>query len=107
MNEDNTNLTVAERSAWVESKMFGLSRAIEAFGIDRFKKNSGKAVRGFNFVLNNLFANPGMAMHQDESVTTSVNKTEKLKEAAKKATNLAKSKAETIYASASYQPSQT
>lgn len=104
VNEDNTNLTVAERSAWVESKLFGLSRAIEAFGIDRFRKNSVKAVSGFNHVLNNLFANPSMAMQHEGPVSTTMNKTEKLMGAAKKATNLAKSKAETIYASASYQP---
>ncbi|KAH9630052.1 hypothetical protein HF086_008022, partial [Spodoptera exigua] len=31
--------TVARRSAWIDSQVFGFSRAIRAFGVDRFKKN--------------------------------------------------------------------
>uniref|UniRef100_A0A1B6LL22 PRELI/MSF1 domain-containing protein n=1 Tax=Graphocephala atropunctata TaxID=36148 RepID=A0A1B6LL22_9HEMI len=108
VSDEDSSLTVAERSAWVESKMFGLSRAIEAFGIDRFRKNTQKAVNGFNYVLNNMFPKVEVTPQEDSvNYSTSVSGKEKLMGAAKKATHLAKTKAETIYASASYQPSQT
>ncbi|XP_031627387.1 protein preli-like isoform X1 [Contarinia nasturtii] len=47
--------TIAIRSAWIDSQVFGFSRAIRAFGCDRFKKNCIKMVNGFNFVLNSMF----------------------------------------------------
>lgn len=106
VNDEDANLTIAERSAWIESKMFGLSRAIEAFGIDRFRKNSQKAVNGFNFVLQNMFPKTLLLTSQEQpNSSMSVPRKEKLMDAAKKATHLAKSKAETIYTTASYQPS--
>ncbi|XP_046686034.1 protein preli-like [Homalodisca vitripennis] len=108
VSDEDASLTVAERSAWVESKMFGLSRAIEAFGIDRFRKNTQKAVNGFSYVLNNMFPKTEVISQEDSvNSSSSVSGKEKLMDAAKKATHLAKTKAETIYASASYQPSQT
>uniref|UniRef100_A0A1B6K362 PRELI/MSF1 domain-containing protein n=1 Tax=Homalodisca liturata TaxID=320908 RepID=A0A1B6K362_9HEMI len=108
VSDEDASLTVAERSAWVESKMFGLSRAIEAFGIDRFRKNTQKAVNGFTYVLNNMFPKTEVISQEDSvNSSSSVSGKEKLMDAAKKATHLAKTKAETIYASASYQPSQT
>jgi hypothetical protein len=103
VNDEDANLTVAERSAWVESKMFGLSRAIEAFGVERFRKNAKKAVKGFNFVLQNMFPKTFVSVTQEH--TGPVAGKETLMDAAKKATHLAKTKAETIYATASYQPS--
>uniref|UniRef100_A0A1B6FJ75 PRELI/MSF1 domain-containing protein n=1 Tax=Cuerna arida TaxID=1464854 RepID=A0A1B6FJ75_9HEMI len=108
VSDEDASLTVAERSAWVESKMFGFSRAIEAFGIDRFRKNTQKAVNGFSYVLNNMFPKTEV-ISQEDSVNSSpsISGKEKLMDAAKKATHLAKTKAETIYASTSYQPSQT
>lgn len=105
VNDEDANLTVAERSAWVESKLYGFSRAIEAFGIDRFRKNTRKAVNGFNYVLQNMFPKTYLALSQEQSnPSISVTGKEKLMDAAKKATHLAKTKAETIYATA-YQPS--
>ncbi|CAF4797360.1 protein preli-like [Pieris napi] len=47
--------TVALRSAWVDSQVFGFSRAIRAFGVDRFRKNASHMVNGFNYVLSNMF----------------------------------------------------
>ncbi|CAH4031425.1 protein preli-like [Pieris brassicae] len=47
--------TVALRSAWVDSQVFGFSRAIRAFGVDRFRKNASQMVNGFNYVLSNMF----------------------------------------------------
>ncbi|XP_026318062.1 protein preli-like isoform X2 [Hyposmocoma kahamanoa] len=47
--------TVAKRSAWVDSQVFGFSRAIRAFGVDRFRKNATQMVNGFNLVLASMF----------------------------------------------------
>lgn len=43
--EENPDRTIAIRSAWVDSQVFGFSRAIRSFGFERFKKNCGKMVR--------------------------------------------------------------
>ncbi|XP_072930211.1 protein preli-like [Epargyreus clarus] len=47
--------TVARRSAWIDSQVFGFSRAIRAFGVDRFRKNASQMVNGFNHVLHAMF----------------------------------------------------
>ncbi|XP_063367267.1 protein preli-like [Cydia amplana] len=47
--------TVAKRSAWIDSQVFGFSRAIRAFGVDRFRKNCSQMYNGFNGVLHSLF----------------------------------------------------
>lgn len=38
--------TVAKRSAWIDSQVFGFSRAIRAFGVERFRKNTTQMVSG-------------------------------------------------------------
>lgn len=43
-NSENPHSTIAVRSAWIDSQVMGLGRAIKAFGIDRFKKNCSKMV---------------------------------------------------------------
>ena len=70
----NDNWTVAERMAWIDSKYgYGISRAVQAFGYDRFRKNVAKATKGFQFVLDSMygpkilstppFASPSSAVH--------------------------------------------
>ena len=54
---ENSDWTVAERSAWINSTFgYGLSRAVQAFGLDRFKKNVVKANRGFISVLDAMYS---------------------------------------------------
>ncbi|KRT85276.1 hypothetical protein AMK59_2151 [Oryctes borbonicus] len=84
--------TVAVRSAWIDSQVTGFSRAICAFGYERFKKNCSKMVGGFNYVLSTMF--PLQNMITPHSTTTS-----KFKGVAKNASELAKAKAAPIYAS--------
>ncbi|CAG2113713.1 unnamed protein product [Medioppia subpectinata] len=52
---DHNSWTVADRKAWIDSHVFGLSSAVQRFGVERFKKNVNKACQGFNFVLNALY----------------------------------------------------
>lgn len=44
VSDDNPEKTIAIRSAWIDSQVFGFSRAIRKFGIERFKKNCIKMV---------------------------------------------------------------
>ncbi|KAI4457922.1 msf1/px19 related [Holotrichia oblita] len=83
--------TVAVRSAWIDSQVTGFSRAICAFGYERFKKNCSKMVGGFNYVLSTMFPLQNM-------ITPHPSATSKLKDVAKNASELAKAKAAPIYA---------
>lgn len=47
--EGQPGRTVALRSAWIDSQVRGFSRAICAFGYERFKKNCNKMVRRLHF----------------------------------------------------------
>lgn len=94
-SDENAAWTVAKRSAWIDSQVFGFSRAIQAFGMDRFKKNCNKMANGFEFVLARLF--PATAALNSRE-TPLQHTTEKLKDAAKKASDLAKSQANNIFA---------
>ncbi|KAJ8681891.1 hypothetical protein QAD02_017683 [Eretmocerus hayati] len=121
VSPENPEWTVAKRSAWIDSSVFGFSRAIQAFGLDRFKKNCAKMTSGFNYVLSHMFPRTAARMnpnllhmgsfekmeepsmsrlsHAAEDLQHSLHdKAEKMKDAAKKATDLAKQKAGPIYA---------
>ena len=55
-SKEESGWTIAERTAWIASSYgYGLSRAVEAFGLDRFKKNVKKANQGFQIVLDALY----------------------------------------------------
>lgn len=43
-SHDHPGKTVAFRSAWIDSQVYGFATAIKAFGHDRFKKNCKKTV---------------------------------------------------------------
>lgn len=84
--------TVAIRSAWIDSQVYGLATAIRAFGVERFRKNCNKTILGFNYVLQALFP-AGLGMqHKDLSMSAN-----KFKEAAKTASEHVKAQAEQIY----------
>ncbi|KAF7995068.1 hypothetical protein HCN44_004540 [Aphidius gifuensis] len=128
VSDENPEWTVAHRSAWIDSSVFGFSRAIQAFGLDRFKKNCSKMTGGFNYVLAHMFPstaqlmNPNLAQmgfmdiidepsmakftHAAEDLQHSLHdRAEKMKDAAIKATDLAKKKAGPMYAAC--QPNQS
>ncbi|KAL7736968.1 hypothetical protein ACLKA6_008827 [Drosophila palustris] len=64
-SEQNDGRTLAVRRAYISSQVFGFSRAIRAFGIERFKVNGNKASNGFNYVLRRMFP-----QHQLAAATT-------------------------------------
>ncbi|XP_031847342.2 preli-like [Nomia melanderi] len=125
--EENQNWTIAKRSAQIRSQVYGFGIAIEAYGLDRFKNNCNRMHAGFNYVLAHLFPqtaqymNPtlsqmGFVQRLDDGVANRSSlaedfqhslqgKAEKVKDAAKKATDLAKKKAGPLYAAC--QPQQS
>lgn len=62
-------VTVAVRSAWIDSQVFGFSRAIRAFGLDRFKKNCNQMFFGFNHVLDRMFPRAASPTHAPHTLT--------------------------------------
>ncbi|XP_041931136.1 PRELI domain containing 1a [Alosa pseudoharengus] len=51
VNPDNSNWTEIKREAWISSSLYGLSRAIQEFGVARFKTSVTKTMKGFEYVL--------------------------------------------------------
>ena len=74
-----------KREACINSSVYGFSYALQKFGLERFKSNAAKSLKGFNIVLNRLYP----ATH-DNSVHQTTNK-EKLKNTAEAAKKLAAS----------------
>jgi len=95
--------TLVRREAWVGSPVFGVGYAIQAFGIDRFKKNLTKTVLGFNYVLNKMFPRQkleDLVTDHPAALSAMDARKERLRETAKKATELAKSRAGSMVAHA-------
>ncbi|CAK1583247.1 unnamed protein product [Parnassius mnemosyne] len=78
--------TIAKRSAWIDSQVFGFSRPIRAFGVDRFKKNCTQMVNGFNYVLHSMFPRQS----PQHNVTPMGHTLKEMREAAAAATDRAK-----------------
>ena len=90
---ENKNWTVCERQAWVNSSMgYGMSYAIQAFGIERFRQSASKTVKGFEHVLNRMFT-PDV-----ERVSLFIS-ADRVKEVTLKAKELAKARAGPVVAS--------
>ncbi|XP_034037285.1 PRELI domain containing 1a [Thalassophryne amazonica] len=51
VNAENGSWTEIRREAWISSNIYGLSRAIQEFGLARFKTSVAKTMKGFEFVL--------------------------------------------------------
>lgn len=56
-----------------------MSKAIQAFGLQRFKVNSAKAVKGFNYVLSSMYGtntttSPSVLSHQKEKLKDALKK---------------------------------
>ena len=97
VNPENSKWTVCEKSAWVSSSVFGFGTAIQAFGLDRFKKNAMKASRGYEHVLEKLFS---PVLHQQQAHST-----DNLKDKAIKVAQAAKANAPGAIMTARPQPS--
>jgi len=83
-SKDNQEWTECQREAWVSSGVFGFARALQAFGMERFKKNVHKSLKGFNYTLNRLYPTV-------ETPAAAVHVSDKLRKTAKTASEIAAS----------------
>ncbi|XP_052860060.1 protein preli-like [Anopheles cruzii] len=90
--------TIAIRSAWIDSSVYGFGTAIRAFGLDRFKKNCAKTVDGFNYVLQHMYPNHPVALAAAVNAAKDHHgsKAQKLREAAKHASDHMRAQAEQL-----------
>jgi len=100
---ENPDVTIAERKAWFDSKIFGVSYAIQRFAVDRYMKNISKTDQGFSWALTKLF--PSVKTNSDPTHDTHSNLEDrkqrlkdKARETAKRAKEIAQEKAGPIYA---------
>uniref|UniRef100_A0A646QIQ5 PRELI domain-containing protein 1, mitochondrial n=1 Tax=Hemiscolopendra marginata TaxID=943146 RepID=A0A646QIQ5_9MYRI len=91
---ENNKWTLVERKAWISSNLFGFARAVEVFGFERFRKNSQRAMLGFQYILEHMFTPDPIP---DRGSGSLLDKS-KIKETAKKATELAKARASPLVA---------
>ncbi|EDO37602.1 predicted protein, partial [Nematostella vectensis] len=54
VSPQNKEWTTCERQSWVTSGVYGFARAIEAFGIERYKNNVKKTSKGLEYILEKL-----------------------------------------------------
>lgn len=87
----NKGWTECEKQAWITSNVFGFAYLLQSFGLERFKSNATKTIKGFEHVLNRMYK-PQMLQLATENSKLALN-TEKLKIQAIKAKDLAKEKA--------------
>jgi hypothetical protein len=87
---ENSSKTRCIREAWIESNLYGFARAIQHFGIERFKQNITRTVKGFDYVLERLYI-PRIMEAPQESRAGKIRTT--AKKATEKATEIARSKA--------------
>ena len=54
-SQENKDWTRLERHVWVNSGLYGVSRAIMAFGVERYKANMAKSNKGLQYIIDKLF----------------------------------------------------
>ncbi|XP_070789895.1 PRELI domain-containing protein 1, mitochondrial [Pituophis catenifer annectens] len=84
-NPENSSWTEVKREAWVSSRLFGVSRAIQEFGLARFKSNVTKTTKGFEYVLGKMQGEAPSKTLVETAKETALAVTEKAKDFAGKA----------------------
>lgn len=55
VHSSNKEWITCKKQSWISSGVFGLSRAIERFGVERYKLNASKALKGLQIVLEKMY----------------------------------------------------
>ncbi|XP_065838185.1 PRELI domain-containing protein 1, mitochondrial-like isoform X1 [Oscarella lobularis] len=53
-NPENKEWTCCKRQVWINSNVYGFSKALQAFGLMRFKDNIKKAQKGLEYVIEKM-----------------------------------------------------
>lgn len=106
---EDTARTELARIACIESHIFGFAKAIQTFGIERYKRNTTKTEEGLVHTLARLYLNSsGTTSDRTGSITrmsTLTGRAETIRETARKATDVARLKT-TDFLHASKSPSR-
>ena len=86
----NASATICQREAWIGSNKYGFAKPIEKFGYKRFKSNTEKAVKGFEYVLNKLYMPENIPVDSMRQLNLN---TEKIRTTARSAKDAVKEKA--------------
>lgn len=87
VDPENRRKVLQNKSYWNYSGVFGFSKAIELYGYEKAKRDAKKTQEGFIHILEKLFPSPDVVI---PTTVHAIKGTEKLKETARKATELAK-----------------
>ncbi|XP_004403592.1 PREDICTED: PRELI domain-containing protein 1, mitochondrial-like [Odobenus rosmarus divergens] len=91
VNSDNSGWTEIRQEAWVSSSLFGVSRAVQGFGLARFKSNVTKTMKGFEYMAKLQGEAPSKTLLEtakeakEKAKETALAATEKAKDLASKA----------------------
>lgn len=55
VHPNNKEWTMCKKESWISCGIFGFARPVERFGVERYKSNSSKALKGLNHVLEKLY----------------------------------------------------
>ncbi|XP_066916425.1 PRELI domain-containing protein 1, mitochondrial-like [Clytia hemisphaerica] len=55
ISQESKNWTMLKRESWISSSLYGFSKAAEMFGMERYKKNIKKSLKGLNYVLSKMY----------------------------------------------------
>jgi len=55
VSPDTKSWTLLKREAWVSSSVLGFSKAIEALGVERYRKNIKKSLKGLEYLLGKMY----------------------------------------------------
>ncbi|XP_003386026.1 PREDICTED: PRELI domain-containing protein 1, mitochondrial-like [Amphimedon queenslandica] len=55
ISPDNPKWTSCFKEAWIQCKVYGLSRVVEKLSMERYKSNARKAELGIQFILDKMF----------------------------------------------------
>lgn len=83
--------TITEKQAWVNSAFYGLSSAIQRFGLERYKQNIKKTQKGFIYTLENIYGKSKECQKIDHFNASNPILKKKLRQSASMATEYAKS----------------
>lgn len=85
-SKENSSWTELERQVWVDSSVLGFARAIQKFGLERYKSNCVKSSKGIQYILNRMF----IPDHVDQTNSDIPQKVEQLTKKAKAAQDIAR-----------------